>query len=111
MIKLITSHFWEIIQSILTIAVVLAGLWYANKKTKEAYSNIPGSEFKRQLLMVGAVLLGIVLIVVGLPLEDGIRGQLLSFIGILLSAAIALSSTTFLGNIMAGVSCYAPLKP
>lgn len=103
MLETITSHFWEIIQSIITIAVVVAGLWYANKKTKEAYAGIPGVEFRRQLYMVGAVLLGIVLIVVGLPLEDGIRGQLLSFIGILLSAAIALSSTTFLGNIMAGI--------
>lgn len=38
-----------------------------------------------------------------LHIGDATRGQLLTLIGILLSAAIALSSTTFLGNAMAGI--------
>ena len=38
-----------------------------------------------------------------LPMGDALRGQLLGFFGIVLSAALALSSTTFLGNAMAGV--------
>ena len=42
-------------------------------------------------------------VIVALPVNDALRGQLLSLIGILLSAAIALSSTTFIGNIMAGI--------
>lgn len=103
MIKTIMSHFGEILQSAIVTVIILAGLYYANKKTKEAYGEIPGMEFRRQMLMVGAVLLAIILIIVGLPLTNELRGQLLSFIGILLSAAIALSSTTFLGNIMAGI--------
>jgi hypothetical protein len=37
------------------------------------------------------------------PLEKETRGQLLGFFGIVLSAAIALSSTTLLGNALAGV--------
>jgi len=103
MLELLANNFFEIIQSILTIALVVFGVWFANKKTKALYSGMPGMEFRRQLLMFGAVLLGIVLIIVGLPLTNELRGQLLSFVGILLSAAIALSSTTFLGNIMAGI--------
>jgi len=46
---------------------------------------------------------GLLAVIVSLPINDALRGQLLSLIGILLSAAIALSSTTFIGNIMAGI--------
>jgi small-conductance mechanosensitive channel len=42
-------------------------------------------------------------VVIALPVSDVLRGQLLGLIGILLSAAIALSSTTFIGNILAGI--------
>lgn len=38
-----------------------------------------------------------------LPISDSLRGQILSLLGILLSAAIALSATTFLGNALAGI--------
>ena len=46
---------------------------------------------------------GLLTIIVAMPINDALRGQLLSLIGILLTAAIALSSTTFIGNIMAGI--------
>ncbi|MGB8329288.1 MAG: hypothetical protein WCE62_04110 [Polyangiales bacterium] len=38
-----------------------------------------------------------------LPIGDAPRGQLLSLLGLLVTAAIALSSTTLLGNAMAGI--------
>ena len=47
--------------------------------------------------------IAVVIVVLALPVEATTRGQLLSLLGILLSAAIALSSTTFIGNIMAGI--------
>jgi len=47
-------------------------------------------------------LLGLLAVVLVLPVSETTRGQLLSLIGIVLSAAIALSSTTFVGNAMAG---------
>lgn len=37
------------------------------------------------------------------PLQEGVKGQLLSVAGIIVSATIALASTTFLGNAMAGI--------
>ena len=43
------------------------------------------------------------LLVLSLPLPPSEKGNLLSLIGIVLSAAIALSSTTLLGNILAGL--------
>ena len=38
-----------------------------------------------------------------LPIGEAARGQLLGLLGLLVTAAIALSSTTFLGNAMAGI--------
>jgi small conductance mechanosensitive channel len=53
--------------------------------------------------MIGLTLAGLLAIILVLPISDSSRGQLLSLIGIVLSAAIALSSTTLLGNAMAGL--------
>jgi small-conductance mechanosensitive channel len=42
-------------------------------------------------------------VILTLPVSESAVGQLLSLLGILLSAAIALSATTFVGNVMAGL--------
>lgn len=60
-------------------------------------------KFLFQFLMLSLSIVTIVIIIIVLPLSDALRGQLLSLFGILLSAAIAFASTTFIGNILAGV--------
>jgi small-conductance mechanosensitive channel len=57
----------------------------------------------QQLTMLGLTAIAVVAVVMALPLESDQRGQLLSLLGLLLSAAIALASTTFLGNAIAGL--------
>jgi small-conductance mechanosensitive channel len=57
----------------------------------------------QQLTMLGLTAVAVVAVVMALPLESDQRGQLLSLLGLLLSAAIALASTTFLGNAIAGL--------
>jgi small-conductance mechanosensitive channel len=47
--------------------------------------------------------IGIVLILLALPLSEATRGQLLGLLGLLLTAVIALASTTFVANAMAGL--------
>ncbi len=47
-------------------------------------------------------LLGLVMLIATLPMDGELRGQLFSLIGLLASAAIALSSTSVMGNLMAG---------
>lgn len=56
----------------------------------------------KQLLFVAILGVCIVMIIVSLPINEKMRVQLLSLIGIFITAAVALSSTTFLGNLMAG---------
>ncbi|UCG61067.1 MAG: mechanosensitive ion channel [Candidatus Zixiibacteriota bacterium] len=66
------------------------------------YSGSSSMRFRVQMFTLLLSLVGLLVVVIVLPVSDSLRGQLLSLIGILLSAAIALSSTTFIGNIMAG---------
>ena len=62
-----------------------------------------GSIVRHQLLTLVLYGAAVVAFVLTLPIEDGSRGQLLSLLGLLVTAAIALSSTTFVGNVMAGL--------
>ena len=49
------------------------------------------------------VLLAILIFILSLPIERTIKGQIVSFLAIVISAGIALSSTTVLGNLIAGI--------
>jgi len=55
------------------------------------------------MLMIGFTGVAGLAILLILPITSDTRGQLLSFLGILITATIALSSTTFLGNALAGL--------
>jgi len=59
-------------------------------------------QFGRQLTMLGLTLVGIAAIVLALPVQANLIQALLGMIGLVLSAVIALSATTFMGNAMAG---------
>lgn len=58
--------------------------------------------FQFQLTMLLLTLFSCVLIIIVLPINETLRGQLLTLFGVLFSASIAFSSTTFIGNILAG---------
>jgi len=63
----------------------------------------PGLAFTKQLVTFSLVLAGIVAVLIALPIRDTLRGQLFTLFGIIISALIALSSSTFVGNAMAGL--------
>lgn len=62
-----------------------------------------GFQFRKQLIFGAAVVLAVIALLIAIPINDGLRGQLFGLLGILVSAIIALSSTTIVGNIMAGI--------
>jgi len=84
---------------VLTI-VVAAGLRHWLDRNLSAAKT---HQMRNNLLLLGVTALGLVAVVLVLPLSSETRGQILSLIGIVLSAGIALSSTTFLGNMLAGL--------
>ena len=49
------------------------------------------------------VLIGVLAFILVLPIDKTLKGQILGFLGIIISAGIALSSTTVLGNLIAGI--------
>lgn len=78
------------------VAIVLFVARRAIDKTDKA------QQFGSQLTMLTLTLIGIGAIVLALPIQDNLIQAILSLIGIVVSAVIALSATTFMGNAMAG---------
>lgn len=64
-----------------------------------------GSEEKlpRQLVLLALTFMALILAIIAAPMADSTRDQILSLLGIALSAAIAFSSTSFVTNFMAAV--------
>lgn len=88
---------------IVTALVSILVLLVTNRSLRKRWADHPEAQFRFQLIMLALTLAGIVALIIAMPVDETLRGQLLSLLGILLSAAIALSSTTFIGNVMAGI--------
>ena len=86
-----------------TMAAVLGALYLLNRVLGRRWAMQPDAQFRFQLIMLALTVAGALGVVLALPISETLKGQLLSLIGILLSAAIALSATTFIGNMMAGI--------
>nr|MBN2277605.1 mechanosensitive ion channel [candidate division Zixibacteria bacterium] len=81
-------------------ALLLFGFRYLMEKRS---SRSEGHIVRRQMITILLSFVGLLVIILVSPMSENKQGQLLGLIGILLSAAIALSSTTFVGNAMAGL--------
>ncbi len=92
------------VPSVLTLLFFVGGLW-ALRYVLFVKRPASGGEANtlRQLLMLVLTAMGIVAVLLAMPVGHTLRGQILTFLGILFTAAITLSSTTFLGNAMAGL--------
>jgi small conductance mechanosensitive channel len=91
------------VPSVVAIAGVVLLLFIVHRVLERGGGAVIGHKFRNQSIMLALTAAGILVVILVVPIGDAKRGQLLSLIGILLTAAIALSSTTFLGNAMAGV--------
>lgn len=85
------------------LVLVVGGLALAHKRLRVYFAARPHREFHRQLIMLGLTLLGILILIVTLPVDNEMRAEVLGIFGIILSATIALSSTSLIGNAMAGL--------
>ena len=91
------------VQTVVAIAVITLLARFANIRLVKHFEGKPHLAFRRQLIQLAGVLIIILTLILFLPLDTTLRGQLLSLYGIVLSATIALSSTTLVGNVMAGI--------
>ena len=86
--------------SLLIVALVFLITHWRMRRNE---SEIQGYRFRDQLLVVLAVVAGLVGVLLTLPIGGDTRGQLLTLLGLLLTAIITLSSPTIAANAMAGI--------
>lgn len=93
----------DFLPAVITAGLVVVGLVLTRVGFDRVARKSVGIETRGNVLMLVLTIAGFILTLVMLPISDSLRGQILTFFGIVVSAAIALSSTTFLGNAMAGL--------
>ena len=57
----------------------------------------------RQMVLFLITMVGLISVILALPFDGETRGQISSLLGILISGVLAFSSTTFIGNMLAGI--------
>ena len=92
-----------LVQVVVTLLLVGGVLYFANQRLGAYFASRPHLKFRHQLIQIAGVLLAIFFIILLMPFGDVLRGQLLRLYGLIFSATIALSSTTLVGNVMAGL--------
>ena len=81
-----------------TLLIAGAVLWILRR----AIPDEPGTRIVRQMASLAIIVLANIALVLSLPFATETTGQLLSLFGLVITAVIALSSTTFVSNAMAG---------
>ena len=95
---------WRGILPAFLVALGFVGLLWAGRRVLEHHRlKTGGMAVANHVLLGVTTLIGVVAVIMLLPIDGTTRGQLLSLLGLLLTAAIALSSTTIIGNAMAGL--------
>ena len=89
---------------LIVLAVVIVSLSMTNWILLHRKRDI-GEEgrFSKRIAMMILSCVAVVIILLVLPIDNDTRGQLLGLLGLLMTAVIALSSTTFISNAMAGL--------
>lgn len=95
------NYFKELVPTVLTTLGVIA-LYYVIKILLERQAR--GKTDKgliKSIILSLVVLIGLISIILSLPFDQ--KDQIINLIGIVLSAVLGLSSTTFIGNALAGI--------
>jgi len=107
--EIVTAMFTDKMTDFIPLISVTAGvivlLWVVNWIIVGRSKTMTGRRRHwHQVIMIALTVIGILAILFVIPFkETETRGQLLGLVGIALAAVIALSSTTFVSNIMAGL--------
>jgi small conductance mechanosensitive channel len=86
------------------ILTVVVSLWAANWVLLRRNRDL-GEErrFPRRITMIVIAIVGVVVIILLLPIAEARRDNLVTMVGLIVTVAIALGSTTFVSNAMAGL--------
>ncbi|MDF1571178.1 MAG: mechanosensitive ion channel [Bacteroidales bacterium] len=82
---------------VLILLMILNNYIFSKFRSSTGNGNIVKRSIATFLALIGGLAF-----ILALPINHTLKGQILSFLGIIISAGIALSSTTVLGNLIAG---------
>jgi small conductance mechanosensitive channel len=94
------AHTPALVGIVLIVLVLWGANWWLLRRRPEMGAE---QRFPRQLLMFLLFLAALLVLILLIPMSVTTRGQILSLLGIVLTAVIALSSTTLVSNAMAGL--------
>lgn len=84
---------------VIVVFIIIINSWTFKKiKTAKSYGNV-----LKNSIAISVILIGLLVFIFSFPIDKTLKGQILSFLAIIISAGIALSSTTVLGNLIAGI--------
>lgn len=87
-----------------TVAITVFVLIGTDKfMRKRARSHQIQNSFARQITLIALTAIGLIAVILALPINYEMKSQLFSLIGLTLTVAVALSSTTIVSNAMAGI--------
>jgi small-conductance mechanosensitive channel len=86
-----------------TVVLGGLGLWFGHWLLSRRRGSRADLHFATQIWSLLGVVLVLVMAIVAAPVESETRGQLLSLVGLALTAILALASTSFVANAMAGL--------
>ena len=89
---------FSIVQIVLTTFVLGAILYFANRRLARYFSTRPHLKIRQQLIQTAGIVVAILFLILLMPIDTGMRDQLLRLYGLVISATIALSSTTTAGT-------------
>jgi small conductance mechanosensitive channel len=85
------------------VLVVLVVVWTDRDLRRRSSTAAAADRLRYPLLRAALWIVGVLAVIALLPIPIPMRNQFLALIGIVLSAVLGLSSTTFVGNAMAGL--------
>ncbi len=89
--------------TLITVLIIILSLIVSKWIFKRIKQEKEKSTLTRQVIYVIIILFGALALTISLPIERTLKGQIIGLIGIVLSAAFAFSSTTLIGNALAGL--------
>lgn len=95
---------WQGSQTLLfTGLMVIGGLWLAHVLIMRRALAMDRPRLVRQVAMLALTAAGVIAVVLALPISESTRNSLLGLLGLVITGVIALSSTSFISNAMAGL--------
>lgn len=99
----IFNNFKSLLEPTLVLLILIILLTINAWVFRKIKSTLSSGVITRRGISFFLILVGMLAFILALPIDKSLKGQILSFFGIIISAGIALSSTTILGNLIAGI--------